>query len=326
MDKQICLYFKESPQKDRWFIGDSYLRNFIKKMLGKQNRVSSLKKVFNNLCLGFDKINISYSINQPFNTLKKNDVVVILGLGLDCLKGYKQSNPIIAGIGLMTHPSEWPTLFTDYPVKVYLQHSTWTNNIYQKYYKNCSIWFAGINSEEWKPQINKRKNYDILIYDKIMWDKENQIINLLTPIEEYLISKKLTYQKITYGSYTPAEYKSKLNASRAMLFLCEHESQGLAYQEALSMNVPILAWKQGFWLDPNRFVYGEQEPVLANSVPYFSDECGMIFRDFSEFCKVFPIFLANVLSNKFSPRSYILNNLTLEKSAILMLKIIDDTL
>jgi hypothetical protein len=47
-----------------------------------------------------------------------------------------------------------------------------------------------------------------------------------------------------------------------MLFLCEHETRGLAYQEALASNVPILAWDTGFWLDPRRPLY-DPNPVPA---------------------------------------------------------------
>ena len=37
-----------------------------------------------------------------------------------------------------------------------------------------------------------------------------------------------------------------------MIFLVEHETQGIAYQEAMACDVPILAWDQGNWLDPKR--------------------------------------------------------------------------
>ena len=39
-----------------------------------------------------------------------------------------------------------------------------------------------------------------------------------------------------------------------MIFLCEHETQGIAYQQALSRNVPILAWDRGGdWQDPTYY-------------------------------------------------------------------------
>lgn len=45
------------------------------------------------------------------------------------------------------------------------------------------------------------------------------------------------------GNYTEREYRSLLGRNRGMIFLCEHESQRLAYQEYLSCSVPVLAWE-----------------------------------------------------------------------------------
>jgi hypothetical protein len=67
-----------------------------------------------------------------------------------------------------------------------------------------------------------------------------------------------------------------------MIFLCEHESQGLAYQECLACDVPILAWDQGWWLDPNRIRWGTPD-VPATSVPYFDSRCGEKFKGIEEF-------------------------------------------
>ena len=107
-----------------------------------------------------------------------------------------------------------------------------------------------------------------------------------------------------------------------MIFLCEHESQGIACCEALAMNVPVLAWDNGFCLDPNRFKWSQ--PVIpATSVPYFDERCGMKFKNLQEFDDRFTMFINRVIENKFEPRAYILENLTLQVSAKKLLKIIN---
>ena len=112
-----------------------------------------------------------------------------------------------------------------------------------------------------------------------------------------------------------------LQQCRAMIFLCEHESQGFACCEALSMNVPVFAWDQGQWLDPNRFMWND--PVVeATSVPYFDTRCGMTFKDFEDFKNGINQFWKRVGDADFNPREYILENLTLKKSAQRMLDII----
>jgi glycosyltransferase involved in cell wall biosynthesis len=107
-------------------------------------------------------------------------------------------------------------------------------------------------------------------------------------------------------------YKDLLSKSRAMIFLCEHETQGIAYQEALASNVPIIAWDHGWWTDPVWQIYAEN-PIPATSVPLFSSECGEKFKMISEFPKVFEKFWRKLKSYK--PRQFIQREVSFKKSA-----------
>src|SRR5918912_1503345 len=164
---RLCLYYVPEPARDRWVPGDRYVRPLVRRVVRGAQRPGGLDKVFINLCLGLDKLNIEYKVNLPFKQLRRDDRVGVLGLGRTCLNGYHQSNSIVAGVGLMTHPSEWPTLCEDYPVVKYLQHSAWANNVYKPYFgSRCGIWPVGINTEEWLPAEPSGKSIDFLIYDK----------------------------------------------------------------------------------------------------------------------------------------------------------------
>ena len=99
-----------------------------------------------------------------------------------------------------------------------------------------------------------------------------------------------------------------------MIFLCEHESQGLAYQECLSSGVPILAWDQGYCLDPNRFVWG-QPNIAATSVPYFDDRCGERFEGLKDLDEKISMFMGKIGASAYSPRDFVMENLTLTRSA-----------
>lgn len=320
---KIHLYYRCPQQKDRCLPGDRYLIALAKRLL-KKKKTSGIKKVFDNLCKGFDELNISYDINLSFNKIKPDEPVVVLGNGNNALNGYKQPNQIIAGIGLMTHPAEWPDLFNEYPVAKYLQHSEWTNNIYKAYFGSdgCEIWPAGIDTKKWAPKNTDDKNCDFLIYNKIMWDKPATGNRLKRPILEKLDKMGLSYQEIVYGQYTEEEYLKSLQHCRAMIFLCEHESQGFALCEALSMNVPVFAWDQGFWLDPNRFKWNDPE-VPASSVPCFDSRCGMRFKNLQEFDNNIDLFWQNGLNKSYKPREYVMEKLTLKKSADRMIEIIN---
>ena len=320
----ICIYFKHSPERDRFVRGDRFLRPLVRNLM-RRKKMGGVEKVFYNLCNSFRQLNVNYTVNLPFEQLKDNDAVIVLGAGKHGLNGYNRANKIIAGIGLMTHPSEWPTLFQDYPVVKYLQHSTWANNVYIPYFgeENCEKWFAGIDTEKWMPENRQNKEIDFLIYNKIRWNKDFYAESLKIPIINMLEQEGLTFCEINYGTYEEIEYQKLLRKSKAMIFLCEHESQGFACCEALSMDIPVFAWDQGFCLDPNRFAWND--PVIpATSVPFFDDRCGLTFRDFKEFEQKFDIFRKRQIENDFKPRQFILENLTLKKSGLRMLDILQE--
>lgn len=314
---RLCLYYRPLPEVDRWVAGDRFVRPILRRLLRGRPRMGGVDKVFHNLCLGLDRLGYHYEVNLPFHQLRPDDYVGVLGRGRLCLEGYQAPNPIVAGIGLMTHPSEWPTLCQEFPVHVYLQHSEWANNLYVPYYgkDRCKIWPVGIDTEFWNSDIYISKTVDVLLYNKVMWRKEERERSFVTPIRQHLTELGFTVEEIRYGSYSPAQYFSALLRSRAMIFLCEHESQGLAYQEALSTGVPILAWDQGWCLDPNRFAWGKPH-IPATSVPYWDERCGMKFKDLEDFQHTFPQFWEQVKQRNFRPREYILENLTLEQCAV----------
>jgi glycosyltransferase involved in cell wall biosynthesis len=311
---RICLYYRAEPEKDRWLRGDRFVRPIIRRIVRGKPRPGGLDKVFINLCLGLDKLGVPYEVNLPFSRLGSDDHVGVLGRGPRVLAGYNRPNPIVAGIGLMNHPSEWPSLCTDYPVVKYLQHSKWANDIFIPYYgKHCDIWPVGIDTEVWKPQ-PIQKTTDFLIYDKVRWDHDQYETSLLQPVRIELSERGLSFAEIRYGYYREEEFHKLLGRCRAMIFLCEHETQGLAYQECLSSGVPILAWDQGWWLDPNRSKWGQAE-TPATSVPYFDERCGITFANISQFPDRLSEFWARLQAGSLHPRDYILDNLTLEKCA-----------
>ena len=86
----------------------------------------------------------------------------------------------------------------------------------------------------------------------------------------------------------------------------------MAYQEAMAAGVPVLAWDNGFWLDPHRTEF-TQSCVPASSVPYFAPECGERFRDMEAFPEALERFLARLPG--YTPRAYVARELSLAGSA-----------
>jgi hypothetical protein len=309
----ISLHYYPEPERNRWVPGDRWVRPVVRRMLRGPARPGGLDKVFINLRLGLDRLRIPYVVNVPYRRQQAGDLVGVLGRGRHCLDGYERVEPLVAGIGLMTHPSEWPTLLTDFPVACYLQHSAWTEAIYRPYFGDrCAIWPVGIDTVAWQPRASADKSIDFLLYDKIHWERESWNEKLVHPIMEMLARGGFSHSSLRYGQYQPGEYRAALARARAMICLSPHESQGIAYQEALASGVPILAWDPGFSQDPERFKWGQ--PVIpACSVPYFDERCGRRFADFAEFAQNLPPFIDALRAGAFAPRDYILENLTVEK-------------
>jgi hypothetical protein len=319
---RLVLYYRAEPERDRWLRGDRFLRPVLRNLVRGSSRPSGLDKVFANLCRGLEVVGVPFSTNLPYSQIRDSDIVGVLGRGKSALVGYDRSNPIVAGIGLMTHPSEWPTLLEEYPVVRYLQHSDWANEIYKPYFGDrCRVWPVGIDTEAWTPEAHA-KDVDFLVYDKIQWNRPLQQTALLDRVRDELKSRGLKIAELRYGSYSEHEFRACLARSKAMIFLTEHESQGLAYQECLSCGVPVLAWNQGKWLDPNRFRWGSPD-VRASSVPYFDPRCGETFAAPEEFAPALELFQRRLHFGELDPRTYILENLGLEDCARRFVEIVE---
>lgn len=280
--------------------------------------------VVRNFRIGLRRRRIAHSYNRPFFTIGKSKTVISFGLGMDGLRGLPRSTPVIAAIGF-PYPAELPDLCREYNVQKYLQHSRWALDFARSagLYDDAifDVWPAGIDTDEWKPA-ERRKTHDVLIYRKIHWDKERSESELVAPIREFLRSNGYSFSEIVYGSYLIDEYKRLLSEAKVMVFLTEHESQGLAYQECLASGVPVMAWDQGTFLDPIRHKYDRLD-VPATSVPYFDQRCGVTFVDINDFGVKFEPFFDDCSSGQFRPREFVLETLSIETSTDRMLEIYD---
>jgi glycosyltransferase involved in cell wall biosynthesis len=167
-----------------------------------------------------------------------------------------------------------------------------------------AVWPVGIDTDRWRPASAAQKRFDVLLYDKVMWDHERYDASLIEPIREKLRQAGKSFREIRYGAYR-----------EAMIFLCEHETQGIAYQQALAAGVPIMAWDRGgYWLDPAYFP-DEVKFQPVTSVPYWDARCGRTFAAIEAFDDAWRWFWDELQAGRYDPRAYILENLTLEKCA-----------
>lgn len=229
------------------------------------------------------------------------------------LRHFSLPNPAVLGPGLFDHPKQAPKLMEDPRYRAYIVTCEWMRELFQPYYGDrCVLWHGGIDTDAWADASGRAKALDFIVYDKLRFDRAAREKSLLEPILAELERRKLTFTVMRYGRYDHEGYRRALERSRGLLFLCEHETQGMAYQEAMAMNVPVLAWDNGSWLDPRRAEF-EAQPVRATSVPYFAAECGERFAEFAQFVPALDAFLAR--RAQFRPRDFVLQRLSREDSA-----------
>lgn len=325
MTTRIVLIYRGPRQSDRWIKGDHRWRAPIRRLIRGPDRIGGIDYVFLNLCAGLERLGTDYVVNPPKSEIRANDWVGVIGRGKESLEGYCADNPIVTGVAVAAHPAEWPSLFEDYPVACNLVHCEWVKAMYDPWYgaENVRTWAVGIDTDLWTPVTVDEKSVDFLVYDKIRWDTDRVERALRDPLLTELEQRGLSYDVIRYGVYKPADLREKLRNARALLFLCEHETQGLAYQQAMSAGVPVLAWDPGQWLDPWRYRYGESF-VPSRSVPFFDERCGRTFRGVPDFGGELDQFMDDLKSGRYVPREYVLENLGLTDCAARYLAVLQE--
>jgi len=322
--KSLNIFYQE-PEGDRWLPLDRYPRRIIRRLVRGKPKIRGQKRVFLNLCTGLKQLNFSYRVND-YRYIKRHpeEVACIIGKP-HVLDKIKWENPILFGAAVFSHPCDDPKLLARLPVKRILVPGEWMRQMCEPYYGDKVLtWPVGIDTDTWKPVPTECKDIDILLYDKVLWKHEFYEQELIAPIQSYLKQHNLKIAVIRYGFYREDEFHSLVARSRGMIFLCEHETQGIAYQQTLACGVPILAWDQGgYWQDPSYFPDKVQFAPVS-SVPYWDERCGIKFKDIHEFPIKLQEFLENLRLKKFSPRNYILENLTLKKCAKNYLEILEE--
>ena len=280
--------------------------------------VSGHQRVLLNLCKGLDLLGVPYRLND-YGHARAHPRETVGIIGKPCvLDEVEWRNPILFGASLFAHSLDDPDLLTRRPVKKVLVPGEWMRKMCEPHYGERVVsWPVGIDTAEWTPPIvppmDGRRGF--LLYDKIRWEHDRYEISLIGPIRTALKERGLLVSELRYGFYKEHDFRKLLDRCRAMVFLCEHETQGIAYQQALACGVPILALDDGgFWRDPGFYPHRVQFAPVS-SVPYWDERCGVKFRGIEEFDTRLDEFLGKLNGGEFAPRDYILENLTLEQCA-----------
>lgn len=311
----LNLFYRE-PDEDRWLPLDRYPRRLVRRILRGPRRPGGQERVFLNLCAGLDRLRIPYRKNDLLHARRHPDELCCILGKRHVLDTFPLSNPLMVGPSCHDHPIDAPDLTRRPSVRRILVPGEWMRRMCEPFWgTHVHSWPVGIDTDHWAPPPSSPKTVDFILYNKIRWDHAEREASLLAPIRATLQERGLTFTEIKYGHYQPDQFRSLLASARAMVFVCEHETQGIAYQEALASGVPLLAWDHGGeWLDPtyhpHRVRFG---PV--SSVPYWDSACGEKFTDAAAFPGALDRFWNTLPSGAYRPRDYIIAHLGLESAA-----------
>lgn len=116
---------------------------------------------------------------------------------------------------------------------------------------------------------------------------------------------------IRYGHYKKEHYRNELSLCDFAVFISERETQGIALAEAWAMNVTTFYW------DSFSAVLGGLVLLPTSSCPYLTKKTGCRWRNVQELRNLIYIYDRKY----FSPREWVLKNMTDEVSARRLMEI-----
>ncbi len=183
--------------------------------------------------------------------------------------------------------------------------SEWIRQMHLSYSEligDVHVWAAGIDTSSWVPSSvpNDSKPLDCFIYFK------HRDLSEANEVCHHLNHLGLKYNAVQYGSYTPDMLRELVRLSKFCILIDNTESQGIAYMQMLSSNLPILVFNRDWYIHPTSGV-----KYNASSVPYFDNRCGIVETSID------PEHIVRMVDTykSFNPREYILENHTLLMSA-----------
>lgn len=202
---------------------------------------------------------------------------------------------------------------------VYLQPSEWVKRLWERCgFDDCPIvvWPVGIDVEAFAAVDRRNAGQSVLVYHKNREEKE------LSWIRSVLEARRMTYRILVYGRYSESEYRQALAACRWVIWHGSHETQGIALQEALASDVPVLVCDASSlgqlrardYAFPRRL---HDHPVT--SAPYFDDTCGVRITDVHGLGAALDQMEA--LLPSFRPREYVRTHLSIEGQAKAFIRI-----
>lgn len=266
--------------------------------------------VTRSLVEGLRKINANANYN-PNKLAEIGDTVIVLS-GLPALRQAIQLKrrgrikKLLAGPNILVFPSSHQGIISAPEVDLCITPCEYTNRMYTKdcpaLSGRCVAWPAGVDTEYWKPDPGVKRDW-ILIFEK----QHTGPIGSVKDYKRWLESQGYKVQIIQYGHFSHQQYLQALRQALLMVGFVRSESQGVAWAEAWSTDVPTLIWR-----NPEDYSY-QGKTYASSTAPYLTSETGLFFDDLEHFKTVFSQWTAK--QNSYQPRCWVMKNMSDEVCA-----------
>ncbi|WP_443643423.1 hypothetical protein ABXT66_10310 [Candidatus Levibacter sp. Uisw_134_01] len=265
--------------------------------------------VTRSLVEGFAKIGVNSNYN-PTQLSELAKIVIVLA-GVRTLRQaikLKQSGKIqklFAGPNIVNFSTDYNSIIASPEIDAVIVPCNWVLEHYVQdnplLKERIFSWPTGVDTFFWSPDPSMMSD-EILIFEK----QGVGPIDSIVPYATYLQRLGWKINILRYGEFDHQDYCELLKKSCLMLGFVHVESQGIAWAEAWSANVPTLLWRNNQYLLNSRI-------LNVSTAPYLCDQNGLFFNDFEHFKKQF--FYWQNHRDQFRPREWTLGNMSDESCA-----------
>lgn len=292
------------------------LARFVYRSLRRRQVRTGFYTAFRLLVVSLRRYGCDVRINAPGLAARHPNYPIGVAGYPSVLAAADLPNPRLFGPGDYGYPDTAAVVAQDPRNRILTQPSEWPVEFYRDACGDkVRALFVGIDTELWPDLSNRRKDLDFVVYDKIRWDhgsvRHSETPEIVSRTTRLLDQLGLTYVVLRYGAHHLGQFRDALSRARGMVFLCEHETQGIAYQEAMASNVPVFALDEGVLADPEQKRFASAN-LKVSSVPYFDATCGETFVP-----EQLEAALARFMSklSHYKPRDYVLRHLSMRQAA-----------
>ena len=264
-------------------------------------------KVLRNSMKGLDLIGYPYLVNGHWNSTRR----LWIQTGRDAMAVLRKTRArTIVGPNTAVIPEDLDR--QNLQGAQYILAGPWAVDLWRSEgFDSCPLvqWPVGIDTGEFHP-VNSMERRSVMVYHK------RRSLEELAAIHETLSRMGISHFTVPYGMYDEDEYRSLLSRALFVLWHGCSETQGIAMQEAMSCGVPLLVCDATTFADSRHPPLPYPERLMTypvTSAPYFSPMCGVKVTRLDELEDAVTRTMDGL--REFTPRRYVLENLSLEGQA-----------